>query len=63
MNLLDMIPEYGPDGKPLEEDWIKVAKMPKPEEISDSTPDSMLLEFKAILKDGRRVKWAKSLTD
>jgi hypothetical protein len=60
MDLLDMIPECGPDGKPLgkKERWIHVGQMPKLEEIDDSTTDTMLLEFRAILKDGRKVTWA-----
>ncbi len=57
MDLLDMIPEYGPDGEPLEKGWIKVGGIPKVEDLDDSTTDTMLLEFRAILKDGRKVKW------
>jgi hypothetical protein len=58
MDFLDMVPECGPDGEPLEKKgWTKVGGIPKVEEIDDSTTDTMLLEFKAILKDGRRVTW------
>jgi len=54
--ILDMIPAYGPDGKPLEE-WINLGRMPKPHEIADETTDVMILENKAILKAGRKVTW------
>ncbi len=61
MDLLDMIPAYGPDGKALDskkEDWTKLGRMPRKEEINYSrTDDTMLLECKAILKDGRKITY------
>jgi len=57
MYLLDLIPAYGLDGKPLaEKDWTKLGRLPRKEEIDNSlTTDEMILEGKAILRDGRKV--------
>ena len=46
--------------KPAEQGWIKVLHRPKPEEMNRArwaTTDDMILQGKAILRDGRRVQW------
>ena len=57
MDLLDLIPAYGLDGKPLAENsWTKLGRLPRKEEIDNClTTDEMILEGKAILRDGRKV--------
>ncbi len=62
-NLLDAIPSYRVDGKPLDPKAPKEAltsldRAPKPKEIDYSrTTDKMIIEGTAILKDGRKVTW------
>jgi hypothetical protein len=57
--LLDLIPTYGPDGQPLDSDkgWA-LSKKPTNEEIDYSkSPSELILSGRAVLKDGRRIKW------
>ena len=62
-DLLNAIPSYGPDGKPLDpttskERWTPLAKRPKPEEIDYSqTSDDMIISGNAVLKDKRKITW------
>ena len=39
--------------------WVRVSQMPSPGQVNRSaTTDSMILDNKAVLKDGRKVVWA-----
>ncbi len=57
--LLDLIPAYGLDDRPLSSDegWTR-SRRPTSEEIDYSKSSSeLILGGRAVLKDGRRIAW------
>jgi hypothetical protein len=58
-DLLDAIPSYGPrPPKAPKQVWTHLQSAPNPKEIDElRTSDEMILDGKAVLRDGRCVSW------